>query len=673
MAGISSNWARWSARLVVASTIAIAMAACGEDGHDGGAGAPGAAGDRGRDGLTDLGDKGAPGSAGPVGPAGDAGPSGNGKRLTFAPVNVAVTTDEKRAVYASPRANVNGTDVSIKYETVLRSGQKVGANVFGRLTKKDGSPMKNEDDSDFVSPSNDFSSILSVGNKLFEITHFETTPAAMYLSELKQDAAGKLTVSSTRPIDFSGVDGLWIPCAGSVSPWNTHLGSEEYPSDARLYENATTVAGLGSSDRAMLRYWGLDPATATISQAKAVYHPYRYGYVVEVGVNGSGTTTVTKHYAAGRRALELAYVMPDKKTVYLSDDGTNDALYMFVAKNAGDLSEGQLYAARWFQTSPANAPNGKADIYWIPLGPSAKDSDVKALIDGGIQFSSIFEREDQLADGTCANAASGFRAINTDTGRECLKLKTGQELAASRLESRRYAAYVGATTEFRKTEGITFNPASNRLYVVFSEVNSGMTSDPSGRDLGGPNHVQLARNDCGAVYELVVSPNATIGSSYVAESASSLIEGVWLKAPGASLYPSTSPYHDATFTLPNASGVAVPAAGNVCSVNGIANPDNVSFIEGYDTLLIGEDTTDGHQNDVVWAYNVTTRELTRIFSTPYGSETTGVYFFPNIGGHAYIKAQVQHPYGESDTDKVGADKGVMQSYTGYIGPFPAMN
>src|SRR5262245_48312108 len=221
--------------------------------------------------------------------------------------------------------------------------------------------------------------------------------------------------------------------------------------------------------------------------------------MVEVTVDAQGQTTVQKHYTAGRRALELAYVMPDKKTVYLSDDGSNDGFYMFVAKNAGDLSEGQLYAARWFQTSTPGAANGRADIFWYALGPNAKDSDVKTLIDGGIKFSDIFETEAQAVDGTCPSAASGFKAINADTGRECLKLKAGQELAASRLESRRYAAYVGATTEFRKTEGITYNPATHRLYVAFSDVNKGMTNDPTSSDLGGPNHIKLARNDCGAV------------------------------------------------------------------------------------------------------------------------------------------------------------------------------
>ncbi|HEX5747586.1 MAG TPA: alkaline phosphatase PhoX [Archangium sp.] len=639
-------------RLMWASLTALALSSC-----TGEAGAPGTPGD--------------PGTEGPQGPRG---PAGTVKSLSFTPVNAARTDAEKRAVYASPKANVNGQEVSLQYETLLRSGQPLGEHIFGRMIQKNGSPVKNTDGSDFISPTNDFSALIQQGNKLFELTQFEITPAAMYLTELRQEPNGKLTPLSTRPIDFSGVEGYWVPCAGSVSPWNTNLSSEEYPEDARKYEDAASVSALTLKERSMIRYWGLDPATATLEQIKAVYSPYRYGYVVEVAVDGSGATTVTKHYAAGRRALELAYVMPDKKTVYLSDDGTNDGFYMFVAARPGDLSEGQLYAARWFQTTPSGAPSGRADIYWLPLGPSATDAQVKALIDGGIQFSQIFETETQNADGTCPRALEGFRAIHTETGRECLRLKPGQELAASRLESRRYAAYVGGTTEFRKTEGITYNVAAHRLYVAFSELNNGMTHDPTGKDLGGGNHIQVARNDCGAVYEMVVSPNATIGSDYVVESAAPLVEGVWLKAPGAKPYPSDSPFYDPTFTtFDSETGVSSPGTANVCSVNGIANPDNLSFINGYDTLLIGEDTVSGHQNDMVWAYNIVTRELTRIFSTPYGSETTGVYFYPDINGFAYIKAQVQHPYGESDIEKLEGDASRAQSYTGYIGPFPAMN
>jgi len=58
-----------------------------------------------------------------------------------------------------------------------------------------------------------------------------------------------------------------------------------------------------------------------------------------------------------------------------------------------------------------------------PHPPKREDSDVKALVDGGIQLSQIFDREDQTANGTCAT--EGFKPINTETGRECLRRKTG--------------------------------------------------------------------------------------------------------------------------------------------------------------------------------------------------------------------------------------------------------
>jgi secreted PhoX family phosphatase len=647
------------ARVLGTSVVAAAcVAACGgEKGDQGPAGPAGA-----NAGTVSPGEPGANGSngaKGDTGAQGPAGPAGKRRSIQFASVMAPTTDADKRLVLGSTKAVVDGDAYALSFHTELRSGQTLGKNVFGRIVDKAGAPVKNADGSELVSPSNDFSSILPVGNKLFEVTHFETTPAAMYLTELAQDASGKLTPTSTKPLDFSSVNGLWIPCAGSVSPWGTHLGSEEYPSDARIWEGAATLSEVGGGN--MIRYFGLDPSTATVAAAKAVYNPYNYGYVTEVALTEAGSATITKHYAAGRRALELAYVMPDRKTVYLTDDGTNDAFYMFVAKNAGDLSEGRLFAARWFQTSPNGQGNGKADIDWIELGPSAKDADVRALIDGGITFSKIFDTEVPNADGTCPSAASGFKSTVVDVAyavkTECLKLKPGQELAASRLESRRYAAYVGATTEFRKNEGITFNPDANRLYVAFSEVNNGAIDAHPTRDLGGPNHVRLAENPCGAVYEYSLAPSASLGSDYVAQAASSLLEGTWLANPAApNPYPASNPY----------------AGSNTCSVNAIANPDNLSYMPGFDTLLIGEDSGVEHQNDAVWAYNVTTRELTRILTTPYGAETTGVYFYPNLNGHAYVKVQVQHPYGESDQAKKQSDDD-LRSYTGYLGPLPAMN
>jgi hypothetical protein len=57
---------------------------------------------------------------------------------------------------------------------------------------------------------------------------------------------------------------------------------------------------------------------------------------------------------AGRLAIELPYVMPDKKTVYITDDGDNTMLGMYVASEPGDLSCGSLYAPKFTQLDAAN-------------------------------------------------------------------------------------------------------------------------------------------------------------------------------------------------------------------------------------------------------------------------------------------------------------------------------
>jgi hypothetical protein len=113
-------------------------------------------------------------------------------------------------------------------------------------------------------------------------------------------------------------------------------------------------------------------------------------------------------------------------------------------------------------------------------------------------------------------------------------------------------------------------------------------------------------------------------------------------------------------------------ANNKCDINGIANPDNVTFMTGRKTLIIGEDTGSGHQNDVIWSYNMENQGLTRIQTTPYGSETTSPYFYANINGFGYLMSVIQHPYGESDKDKL-SDPADAAAYTGFVGPFPAMN
>ena len=83
----------------------------------------------------------------------------------------------------------------------------------------------------------------------------------------------------------------------------------------------------------------------------------------------------------------------------------------------------------------------------------------------------------------------------------------------------------------------------HRLYVAFSEQNNGTTNNHAKWDLAGPNHIRLAENKCGAVYELPVAHDTIIGTDYIAQSARALIEGIWLQDPtNPNPYPAGSPY-----------------------------------------------------------------------------------------------------------------------------------
>lgn len=559
--------------------------------------------------------------------------------IEFNEVKVPLNDTEKRAINASDGVKISGKEYKIGYNIIMRSGDKVGDEIFGALYDINGKLITTKDGSPRISNDNDFSSLHTYGDKIFMISHFETRPAAMYITELNQDkTTGKLSPVNTKNIDFSKFGGLWVPCAGSVTPWGTHLGSEEYEPDARMIkENGEG----GEYYNLMAEYFGGDLMKV---------NPYNYGWTPEVKIiNEKGDVNVTKHYAMGRIAHELSYVMPDRKTVILSDDGTNTGLFMFIADKAGDLSSGVLYAAKWHQTDNQNG--GSAKLEWISLG-NANDNEIKKEIDKGIKFSDIFDMA-EFKDDICPDGFTATKA-NVDSNQEitpeCIKLKHGMEKIASRLESRRYAAIKGATTEFRKMEGITYNNDLNEIYIGMSEINKGMESfkskgkDSLKYDVKGVDDIRLLHNTCGAVYRLTLKKDDKIGSNFVPDVMSGMIAGKYATT-GDKL--------------------------NTCDLNGLANPDNVTYINGTGTLIIGEDTGSGHQNDYIWSYDIQKDKLTRILTTPYGSETTSPYYYNNIGGFGYIIAVVQHPYGESDEDRL-QNSSDARAYTGYIGPFPVI-
>jgi len=56
---------------------------------------------------------------------------------------------------------------------------------------------------------------------------------------------------------------------------------------------------------------------------------------------------------------------------------------------------------------------------------------------------------------------------------------------------------------------------------------------------------------------------------------------------------------------------------------------------------VGEDSSQ-HVNNFVWAYNVDTKQLSRLVSMPAGAEATGLGVVDDLNGWTYITSNFQH-------------------------------
>lgn len=574
------------------------------------------------------------------------------RTLLFVPVTVPYDDIQKRMIRATSGVTIGGVTYTLGYddydddgeasgyETIMRSGESEG-DVFGMIVDEKGMPVL-KDGGHLISNSPDFSSLIMVDNDLYNITQFESIPGAVYLMALNQNGGdGWLSAEYVRNIDVSDLGGLWMPSAGSITPWNTHIGGEVQEPDARAFENVQALNDIDDGITSMLSYFDIafpfDPEV-TLEDIRDVFDPYLYGYPFEVILNGGGSATVEKRHAMGRLSVAMVYVMPDEKTVYIADGGDNGGLFVFVADLAGNLASGDLYAAKWEQEEDTDG--GKARLSWISLG-HATEEEIRRSLGQGVHFSTIFNAGRRNPDGTCSDE---YLSINTgDIGHECLYVRTGMEIVASRLETRRYAAMLGATTEFHSIEGLTFDSKSNTLYLSIGEVNNGMEDNMKNGtsndtyDRGGANDIRLPHNRCGCVYGLRLGKNGTLRSNFAARDMFVLTCG--------------------------------EERSSYCNEDGIANPDNLTFIDDYDTLIIAEDSETGHENNALWAFNVESEDLTRIQTAPYGAEITSAYFYPDINGFSYLMSVVKHPFGGVHQDKL-EDPADAAGYVGFIGAMP---
>ncbi|MGC9370026.1 MAG: alkaline phosphatase PhoX [Paracoccaceae bacterium] len=395
--------------------------------------------------------------------------------------------------------------------------------------------IKSSNDPDF----NGF--IPTAENEGYLFTNWEDRPGGMSRVKLTRAADGTWSADGTdaEMIDFSAVGGTWVNCFGTVSPWNTPLTSEElYFDDTADWNNP------GSDDAG-----GVE---ALASYKGAFPNPYDYGYIVEI-TDPAGRATPVKHMALGRYSHENAVVMPDQKTVYMSDDGTNVVFFKFVADRAGDLSSGTLYAAKVTQlTEPGSAAaDTPFQISWIELAHGT-DAEIAAWVaeyDGLSQDDYAEGATSYISDEEVAAWARGEAADNR----------------VAFLETRKAAAAKGATAEFRKMEGVNINLAGAAdgsipfMYMAMSEVSKGMSDDAG--------DIRVEANNCGVVYQMKLDAN------YNTHMMVPAVAG--------------GPYDENN-------------EANACAIDNISNPDNIVVLDNGD-VLIGEDTGK-HENNAMWLW-----------------------------------------------------------------------
>ena len=472
---------------------------------------------------------------------------------------------------ASPALWVDGVRHELTYKVWAEDGQDIDGTPFGQLVDIEGKPIEQCNNQDFAA-------LIQVEGVTFHLSHVECFPGAIYLTQMDED----MNAVWTRPVDLSGVRGNALPCSGDVTPWNTLLSSEEYEPDASKH-----VPGAGVSDN----WQGFNRMENYFPDGLATVNPYDYGWLPEVTVlDGQGNTSVVKHFAMGRFSHELGVVAPDGRTVYMSDDGYGVGFYRFVAAAEGDLSSGQLFAARF----------GDQAVTWVDLGHASNDE-----VDLSLAFTDLFEA-----------GGEGCTDILTQRGPECLSLKPGMELQASRLETRRYAAMLGATTELSKTEGLAVDVERKRLYLAATTVDKGMVKGHAEWDFEGADHLQFKPNGCGAILAFELDEE-------------------WV--PGA-------------YTVP----VSGRPMGEVCDPDNISGPDNITMLE--DLLMIAEDTHD-HDPNVLWAWDPDDDSLTPVvYAEGDGAEMAGIHHYPDVG---WFTVTEQH-----------GPRGSHPSKSAVLGPIP---
>jgi secreted PhoX family phosphatase len=339
--------------------------------------------------------------------------------------------------------------------------------------------------------------------------------------------------------------GTGVGLRGAAQFWNRPNPSEIIEVLEEYYgDDSWTPQGFWALGGVELQayYLGADPVdqedgeNVTEPIGEGYPNPYRTGYVTEFQDPTADQPTPVKYYVGGRAAWEAPDFQADEQTVYLSSDGANKGFYKLVTDepitsydDPMDIS-GTLHAAKVTnQDAAANNPPAEVnlEIEWMELGSASNaeveswiaeyddvdqrdylgthaetdwEEDLEAAIEEADQVVAENGNQNYVTDQEIVDWASQYESEGPDGVDEELR-------RVPFIETRTAAKEIGATVEFRKSEGIDSIDGAgpgDYIYLGISEVNDGMSDDVG--------DVQVDRVDGGLVYRAEIEDDHNIST-----------------------------------------------------------------------------------------------------------------------------------------------------------------
>jgi len=186
-------------------------------------------------------------------------------------------------------------------------------------------------DENEISHSLTFSSMIDSCGSIYAVTSTNSLPGMKYMIALDQKK-DVLTASSASIVDWKDWGGLWRSGGGTISPWTTHISGKIHEPDALDFLGYQCITGFSSCFKSQaersfddsihfLRYHDIyvQDLENKFAPPGDNFNPYQFGYVYEIKVVEDGCVQPIKYMNLGRISPGGISIMPDGKTVYMTD------------------------------------------------------------------------------------------------------------------------------------------------------------------------------------------------------------------------------------------------------------------------------------------------------------------------------------------------------------------